>query len=714
MCMRRIFKWPRGEGALRRWRWTPLSGPSCLTFDMLAAATRHEGMGEVEWDLDFSFLPELQACYRTDAMDGALCRSCDLLSESAGHVERLWLTVSCPRAVEACVRFLRGARPVALRSLDLVLRNTAFTRDERALSTLLRSATGVAVRLESVRVAMISDGAHPAVGWCRQMCVPAALASLISAPALRSLALEHLSVSSASEEDLLVLGEAMARSCTNLMRLSLCGSVPFFSRIPSFYSALACMSKLEVLDLSGACLEDVQLKRLIVTLRSSIGGWHHLEQLNLAGCGVSEWVLRLLYSDLCDAQLLPTGASAGLQVLNLSSNGIDDDCAFILASICLRCRSLCELHLRHNRIAAKGAGAIGSALVEACELRVLNLHSNPLRDEGLREVLRAAGCWRKLQRVDLTRCRLTARCLPVLCAAAPFMREVQEVVLDRNDLRPVGAGSSCDGVLGGELQLSVYDSAYRGAAAGDAKALTSFELDRRDAVEGRCRYKGDIAADEAGEDAQCSAGDAAFESFGAALCGCRELCTLSLSGCSLPDSAFVPFAGAFVSCRLRRLDLSANPLFCSVGSVEALGLLLRRGAGSLEVLDLSCTGLGSVGISVLADGTLSSTGEAAGGCALCLLCALKELRLSHCRIEEDGFYALADVIPSMCALERVFLDGNRVHGPAAVVSLLGKAASLPSIAFIGLHGTVLPCDRAEVTSCREYCVLTGRGVTVHI
>lgn len=711
--MRRVFRKTLSGALSYRWCWSPQPGPSYPTPEALVETIRRQGPKESVWNLDFSFLPKRPSTQREDVPDDVL-RSCSVaLSESALTVKRLSLTINYPEAVEVAIRFLRGAQLPALRTLDLTLHNVAFVQNERMLATLLQSAAGVAGRLAELRVAMITHDIRSGLQWGQQQRVPTALATLLSASALESLSLEHLVMSSASDEETLVLNAAILNSCRGLRQLSLSGSASLLRCDSFLHDTLMGMPRLEVLDLSGICLNDVQIQKLLVSLRASIGGWHNLQQLNLAGCGLSTWALGLMQSDLGDSHPLPSNSSFGLKVLNLSSNGIDDEGAFVLATVCMRCRWIEEIYLRHNRITEKGAAAICSAVREGTELRVLSFHSNLLKDEGLLEVLRHFEGWPKLQRFDVTRCRLTVRCLPSLCIALLSSKALQELVLDRNDLRLLDT-SDVTGTTGGGVHLFAFDSMRSGIGSADMKALTSFEVDRRDALEGRQRHKGTGPANEEKKFNSTFIGAAPFERLGSALASCAELRSFSASGCSLTDTAFLSLTAALQRCRLTHLNLSSNPLFTHVEGIEALGRLLHCASEALEVLDVSCTGLGNVGISVLADGLSDSLSEMVGEPPLRSLGALRELRVSHCRIGDDGFGALADVVPFMCSLERLFLDGNQVTSVPVVVSLLGKLSTLPSLVFVGLHGTLSPRSGAEVAVCSEYSLLRRKGITVHV
>ncbi|RNF05307.1 putative leucine-rich repeat protein (LRRP) [Trypanosoma rangeli] len=151
-------------------------------------------------------------------------------------------------------------------------------------------------------------------------------------------------------------------------------------------------------------------------------------------------------------------------------------------------------------------------------------------------------------------------------------------------------------------------------------------------------------------------------------------------------------------------------------SLEALATLLCRASASLQGLDLSCTGLGSVGASLLTDGyALADAGAGVTGAASPLrsLTALQEIRLSSCRIDADGFEALADAFPVMSSLKRVFLDGNAVRRADAIVSLLGALVELPSLRFVGLYGSV-PRHLTSTVEASSGCVALRRGgVIVH-
>ncbi|KAG8343266.1 hypothetical protein TRVL_05903 [Trypanosoma vivax] len=727
--MRRFAQSPRANGQIRRWLWALHEVP-CYNPDEPGATLKHiqqNASQDKVWDMDFSIFEQRHPFARVsdDKLLDSFFHCCSTeLSGSARSLEQLSVTVSSLRVAKVVTHFLSTTRPVALQRLDVTLHDNAFVNGESSLASLLRSASGFATRLKCLRIAIVARSTQHGALWSRQQGAVAALMDLVSVSTLESLSLEYVDFQGMSGEETAALCDAVGR-CSGLKHLSFRGTSDHFVRTLLLRDGLREMKQLTVLDMSSTCLGDVSLQRLLKGLKASIGGWHRLEVLSVVECQLSAWVLRLMYEDVADPELLPPGVVANLRVLNLSSNGIDDEGAFTLASCCMLCGRLQELHLRHNRISEKGVAAIGSALSQSQSLRVLSLHSNPLKDSGLKEVLESARHWPALQRLDLTRCRLTVQSMPVICKAIKLLNSLQELVLDRNDFRlveggaPSSSGDDSDHAHihaqdNADIPLFAYDRNYMHPGAGNAgmlKVPTSFELDRRDALEGRIRYKGTEAFTQTGEPKPSHFGEAPFQELGTSLSACQELRHLSLSGCSLTDVALVPFAGACSLRGLKHLDMSGNPLFNHMKGLEALASLLSNSSGSLEVLDLSFTALGSVGVSLLADGAPGDPSSCVP--ALCSLKQLKEFRLSHCHIGEDGLSALTDALPSVQKLERLFLDGNQVNDPAAVIALLGSLSTLQSLTFVSLHGTFPSAMTNQVTTSHEYVTLCQRGVILY-
>ncbi|KAH9597763.1 Leucine-rich repeat [Trypanosoma melophagium] len=724
--MRRFVKHISARNPAYRWRWT-LNKVAALSHstDLLLSSIHQSAREEMDWDLDFSLLP-----YSTqgDNVHEMLqfCTS-TAISAAAQSVERLSLTVNSPTVGLVLTRMFCTASFASLRTLELTLHDTAFLYENGTLAALLYAAAeSVSSRLESLRITFVMTDMTRSLQWSHEATM--SLAALISTATLRRLSLEYINLHGTTEKDLMIIANAIAHSHT-MEHFSLRGSRNFTSRVSFLRSVIICMRHLEVVDFSSTLLGDTQAVQLINSLKEAIGGWYRLRRLSLAETNISTWAMQLLLRDIAE---LPSDESAKLEYLDLSSNGIDDEGAFVLASCCMRCEKMCELYLRHNRISKKSASALGSALISAASLRSLNLHTNPLGDEGLNGLLQHAKYWTDLRSLNLTRCRLTAHCLITLSSVLPLFEKMQELTLDRNDMRPLkrkgenGKGNDTEG----DLQLFAYDPRFMQCGRyGNSKVLTSFELDRRDATDGRRRFKG--TEEYRVEDKTCKNNTNShneeeddgnddtvlFQRFGSALSGCRELRRLSLSDCSLTDASFTALATALVVRQLTHLDLSANPLFAQMKSLEALDMLLHLASPSLEELDLSCTGLGSIGVSLLADGPMAphfDEEQKGGESALRLLKTLKQLRLSNCCIGTDGFEALTDAISTLVSLERLFLDSNKVNEASTVISLLGSLAVLPLLKFVGLYGCVTHNCTFLITESQEYVALQRKGVVIHL
>ncbi|RNF05309.1 putative leucine-rich repeat protein (LRRP) [Trypanosoma rangeli] len=145
---------------------------------------------------------------------------------------------------------------------------------------------------------------------------------------------------------------------------------------------------MKILDLSSTLLGDVALEQLL----DVFGGLHLwlVSPASFESCRDECIGMGPAANALRRGREMSPGETANITCLNFDSNGIDDEGVFFLASACMRCELLRELHMRHDRLTKKGAATLGSAVLATPFLQCLNLHSNLLGDEGLRALLQYA------------------------------------------------------------------------------------------------------------------------------------------------------------------------------------------------------------------------------------------------------------------------------------------------------------------------------------
>lgn len=467
------------------------------------------------------------------------------------------------------------------------------------------------------------------------------------------------------------------------------------------------LTHLSSLDVSHTQLEEDAVQCLLRDVQDGVGGWWLLQHLGLAQCEVSEAVVTLLHDQheqhaRKDAPLLES--------LNLSGARLSCCAAFVMAMCLMQCTRLRLLQTRHCHLQPASLESMAAALRHATGLQTWVLSLNKFGDEGVTALTKHAQCWPSLTDMDLSRCRLTCASVHALSRALPHWSKLQSLRLVGNDLRwqpPPTLSSSSSKVEGGENGrdtggLFAYDPAYMKTHGGSLKVPTSFELERRDRKEGRRRYSG---TEEFAEAVAPIAPP--LEALGEALSMCSQLRVLDVSDSAMADAQLLQLVTHFTGAALEELRLAANPLFATVPALDALVQLLWR-TPSLSVLDLSFTGLGDLGVSMMCDGTAGKDGG-----VLKSMPGLHTLLLSGCAVESLGWESLAAAVSQLTSLRHIALHHNRVSKVALLEELLCQLVTVSSLQSVNLAGCVDSTESVRRLQDGAVCrALRERGVQV--
>lgn len=471
---------------------------------------------------------------------------------------------------------------------------------------------------------------------------------------------------------------------------------------------------LRSLDISYTRIGEVAFAELLNGLQKSHrDGWCRLQHLGLSQCCLGDYATHHLAKQLHPGDAASRGSSSGplLEVLQWNGNAVSRDAAFAMAGWLGQCWRLQEVDLRHCGLRTTGAAEVLSALSHATSLRVLRLRSNRVGDEAASAIASSSRHWPALKELDMTRCRLTTGGLRSIAAALQHLESLEVLRLSGNDLRPLpknrrdGVGSEDSGSSG----LFAYDPAFMRQYGAAAKTPTSFELDRRDREEGRVRYTGN----EECKTEEAVPAPSPMQAFGGSLATCRRLRVLDLGDAALSDDSLVEFVQHCPLPALREVYLGANAIFTTVAALDALVQWLWC-SPQLAVLDLSCTALGDLGVSMLCDGTLPAA-DLHGGGVLRTLRHLHTLQLSHAKVEGLGMESLAAAVSQISSLQRLSLDGNTIRDTKLILELLSSLLKVPRLQSVSLVGCCSdPSERALVLRCSAFQQLRSRGVEVLI
>ncbi|GET88251.1 hypothetical protein, conserved [Leishmania tarentolae] len=683
----------------------------------LLGQVRQQAATSPAWSVDLSAL--LERCFtvgcnspssQTQLMDCVAATLASVLSASeAPSVRTLSVTLPTPEAV-MIVRQLCQSTPLlsSLESLELVVDAAAVRTpqenmegmDCHAVAALLRELAAHQRRrsgqshwtslsiwsrdTSSPSVFAVSLNAEPQHHVAQRLwddVMVSALAELVAAAPWTRVALCHSDLTPSSHRVRQRLWASFDSVHDSLTVLDLTGMQHAHELVAS--RQLRRLVHLSSLDVSHTQLEEDAVQCLLRDVRDGVGGWWLLQHLGLAQCEVSEAVVTLLHDEY--EQHARTEAPL-LESLNLSGARLSRRAAFVMAMSLMQCTRLRHIQTRHCHLQPASLESMAAALLHARGLQTWVLCLNKFGDEGVVELTKHARCWPSLKDIDLSRCRLTCASVHALSRAIPEWSKLQSLRLAGNDLRwkPSQAlpSSSPSRVEGSENErdaggLFAYDTSYMKGYGSSAKVPTSYELERRDRKEGRQRYKG---TEELAEVAVPITPP--LEVLGEALSMCLELRVLDLSDCAMADAQLVELVSNFAGVALEELRLAANPLFTTVPALDALVKLLWR-TPKLSVLDLSFTGLGDLGVSMLCDGTAGGDGG-----VLKSMSGLHTLLLSGCAVESLGWESLAAAVSQLTSLRHITLHHNRVSKTALLEELLSELATVPSLQSVSLVGCV--------------------------
>jgi Ran GTPase-activating protein (RanGAP) involved in mRNA processing and transport len=553
------------------------------------------------------------------------------------------------------------------------------------------------------------------------------------------------------------LWTACGTSCNTLVQLHLVRVRPVQELIRT--GLLRRCAQLRSLDVGQTALEETAVVTLLEDLnaKGGVGGWWRLRHLGLSQCELSDAAVAVMAAQLRarhqdDAAKVTSNAEAAqatahtgtcphtalddatpeeeatvppLTSLDIAGARLSRTAVFDLASCLVRCTALQHLNTRHCRLTGDGVTHLAAALRNATGLRSWVLCLNRLTDDGVAALAKYGRHWLCLKEVDLTRCRLTSAAASSIAAALPSWDAVEVLRLVGNDLRCCPSTSSTASVDATTTKttedsttgLFAYDPTFMKQHGSSGKVPTSYELERRDRAEGRRRFRGTeefVTASATAAAAQAPL-HTPLECLGEALSCCRALRQLDLSDCACTDVELHQLVRYFAGGPLQEVCLSANPLFSSVAGLDALVQLLSR-TPQLVHLDLSFTGLGDLGLSMLCDGTAGSAEEG----VLTRMTGLETLLLSSCTVHALGWESLTAALPRWPALQHISLHHNVVEDMALLHGFLHQlAVSAPALQSVGLMG----CVAAKETSSEQWqrlresaaCqALRERGVHVHL
>jgi Ran GTPase-activating protein (RanGAP) involved in mRNA processing and transport len=161
----------------------------------------------------------------------------------------------------------------------------------------------------------------------------------------------------------------------------------------------------------------------------------------------------------------PPHSCPQVTTLWLQGKELNDECAEVLAYAMRRgdVKHLTDLVLGINSISPRGMCTIASAISQSAlpALRSLNLHRNPILDEGFAALCAVASHIPLLQTVELMECGLTAAGAWALAAAAKAgnMRNLQSAYLRGNQLGDVGLKALCEALAEPKVNASAVEGA---------------------------------------------------------------------------------------------------------------------------------------------------------------------------------------------------------------------------------------------------------------
>ncbi|XP_051777792.1 NACHT, LRR and PYD domains-containing protein 3-like isoform X3 [Erpetoichthys calabaricus] len=164
-----------------------------------------------------------------------------------------------------------------------------------------------------------------------------------------------------------------------------------------------------------------------------------------------------------------------LEELNMTNTPLTLECIMRLAPGLTCCR---RVNLSECRLTSTCCSALSSALSSPhSRLTELNLSSNKNMDDSgvnhLCEGLRSENC--KLEKLNLSRCRLTSRCCSALSSAlsAPHSRLTELNLSENNNMEDSGVHQLCEGLRSENCKLAKLNLELCGLTSGCSSSLSS-------------------------------------------------------------------------------------------------------------------------------------------------------------------------------------------------------------------------------------------------
>ncbi|XP_051777625.1 NACHT, LRR and PYD domains-containing protein 3-like isoform X3 [Erpetoichthys calabaricus] len=222
-------------------------------------------------------------------------------------------------------------------------------------------------------------------------------------------------------------------------------------------------------------LEELNLSETNLTsecIRRLAPGLICCRRVNLSQCGLTSRCCSALSSAL-------SSPHSRLTELNLSDNnnmkdsGVDQLCEGLRSENC----KLEKLDLSWCRLTSRSCSALSSALsAPHSRLTELNLSSNNMEDSGvdqLCEGLRSETC--KLEKLNLSHCRLTSRCCSALSSAlsSPHTQLTHLNLSNSNNMEDSGVDQLCEGLRSENCKLERLDLDTCGLTSRCSSSLSS-------------------------------------------------------------------------------------------------------------------------------------------------------------------------------------------------------------------------------------------------
>ncbi|KAM9220340.1 ribonuclease inhibitor isoform 1-T2 [Dugong dugon] len=312
---------------------------------------------------------------------------------------------------------------------------------------------------------------------------------------------------------------------------------------------------------------------------------------------------------------------------------------------------------------------ISSALQANPSLTELSLHNSELGDAGVRRLLQALqGSARKIRKLSLEYCRLTAACCEPLATALQAKPGLRELVLSNNDLSEDGVQVLCRGLLDTSCPLETLKLARCGITAANCKDLCSLVAAKDSLQE---LDLGENKLGDAGVATLCPgllSPSSRLKTLWLWECdisaeGCKEISRvlhakeslkeLSLAGNELGDQ------GARLLCKaLREPGCRLESLWVKTcGLTDAccpdFSAMLAQNKSLLE-LQLSNNRLGDTGVQQLCQGLGQPRAT------------LQMLCLGDCEVTDSGCTALASLLLSSRSLRELDLSNNCMGDPGVL------------------------------------------------